>query len=241
MLFKKTLQSIVNLSRVLSNQFDKNISGNTGLNTSLKTGLKTGIIVSLGLIMNILPLYHQNSLAFSLTSELENKITDNFISQNLEDSTTNYFSDYAINESVEYSFNQEISLADFSTTKIKDFSPQENTYLYGQSPEKEQLGLEYLVFKTVNNKVVGAIYLPQSEFNCFYGNLTSQGLELSIVDPNDSAIYPYPIALETTAVVATTGNQVFSQDYPNLQGYYPIENLSQLDHQLLEICQESTI
>jgi hypothetical protein len=237
MLFRKTLQSIANLSKVLSNKLNKNILNNI----SVKTGLKTGVLLSLALIMNILPLYHQNSLAFFLTSELENKITDNLINQDLEDKNTNYFSDYAINESVEYSFNQEISLADFSTTKIKDFSPQENTYLYGQSPEKEQLGLEYLVFKTVDNKVVGAIYFPQSEFNCFYGNLTSQGLELSIIDPNDSAIYPYAIALETTTVVATTGNQVFSQDYPNLQGYYPIQNLSQLDHQLLEICQKSTL
>ena len=57
-----------------------------------------------------------------------------------------------------------ISQLPTSNTSIPD-----GTYLYGQSNQPQQLGKEYIVFQARQGKVIGALYLPNSEESWFYG------------------------------------------------------------------------
>ncbi|GBF79056.1 hypothetical protein [Aphanothece sacrum] len=114
-----------------------------------------------------------------------------------------------------------------------NFTLANGVYLYGQSPEAEEIGQEYLVFKVHQGKVIGAIYLPQSEFNCFSGTLTANQMNLSIIDPNDGKKYPYPIAMKASSPVASQG-QVSSEVI--LEGYHRLTKISNNDHRILKTC-----
>nr|ADN14713.1 conserved hypothetical protein [Gloeothece verrucosa PCC 7822] len=109
----------------------------------------------------------------------------------------------------------------------------DGVYLYGQSPEPEQLGQEYLVIRVDRGQVVGAFYMPQSEFNCFYGSVNARALNLSVVDPYDQSVHPYSIALQTTAPVAA---QNASSVTSTLEGYHQISKLSENDQRILNVC-----
>ncbi|MFM9264384.1 hypothetical protein [Tychonema sp. BBK16] len=88
-------------------------------------------------------------------------------------------------------------------------------YLYGQSAKPDQIKQEYFVFEVRQGKVVGAFYLPQSAFYCFYGNVDLTQLNLTVVDTYDGTTSPYSV---------------------NLQQYYPIPTVSENDRRILGIC-----
>jgi hypothetical protein len=106
-------------------------------------------------------------------------------------------------------------------------------YLYGQSPEPEQLGQEYVVFQVQQNKVVGAVYMPQSEFSCFSGTIDARQMNLSIRDPYDNSVYDYAIALQDSAPVASEGQLPRAV---GLEGYHQIYKLSDNDRSILNRC-----
>lgn len=108
----------------------------------------------------------------------------------------------------------------------------DGTYLYGQSTQAEQIGQEYIVFKVQQGRVIGAVYMPRSEFNCFSGAIKSNQLKLSIVDPYDGTVYPHEIALEI-APVASSGQLPHEV---GLEGYHQISQLSDNDRRILNIC-----
>ena len=109
----------------------------------------------------------------------------------------------------------------------------DGTYLYGQSDKPEQIGREYLVFKVAQGKVRGAIYYPRSEFNCFTGRLNNQQMKLSIRDPQDNRSYPYNIALVSTSPIVDRELAIPSF---TLKDYFRLQQLSQTDQQILNIC-----
>ncbi|MBW4648013.1 MAG: hypothetical protein KME06_04835 [Kastovskya adunca ATA6-11-RM4] len=122
------------------------------------------------------------------------------------------------------------------------------TYLYGQTPQPEQIGQEYLVFEANGGNVVGAMYLPGSEFSCFYGTLQSEKMDLTMVNPYDQTAVSHTIALNQPTEVAYAGNQLRTQDsydsvtYPHsvqLEGYTPISQVSENDQRLLNTCKAS--
>lgn len=109
----------------------------------------------------------------------------------------------------------------------------DGVYLYGKSPQPEQLGQEYLVIRVNQGQVVGAFYMPQSEFNCFYGSVNAQQMSLSVVDPYDNTVHPYSIALQTTSpIVAQNASSVTL----TLEGYHQISKLSENDQRILNVC-----
>ena len=124
--------------------------------------------------------------------------------------------------------------AEISLVQKPQFFPlKDGTYLYGQSPQREQLGREYIVFTVNAGKVTGAFYQPRSEYSCFSGELTASQLSLSIRDPYDNSVSPYAIALKPQAPVA--GN---TQNLGNmtLDGYYALGKLSANDQRILKDC-----
>jgi hypothetical protein len=126
--------------------------------------------------------------------------------------------------------NQENIIA--QTTNLPT-SLRDGIYLYGSSPQPEEIGEEYLVFQVRSNKAIGAIYSPRSEFSCFSAAFDSQQMNLAIIDPYAETSYPYAIALAKVGNVASV-NQISHS--LTLQGYKLIPQISDNDQRILNAC-----
>ena len=126
------------------------------------------------------------------------------------------------------------TVAQISLVQKPQFFPlKDGTYLYGQSPQPEQLGQEYLVFTVNAGKVTGAFYQPRSEYSCFSGELTASQLSLSIRDPYDNSVSPYAIALKPQEPVAGNAQNLGNM---TLNGYHALGKLSANDQRILKDC-----
>jgi hypothetical protein len=129
------------------------------------------------------------------------------------------------------SHSQESSSEEVSLTRTSGLA--NGVYLYGRSPEPETMGQEYLVFKVQKGEVIGAFYMPRSEFNCFSGSFDSRQINLSIVDPHDGMKYNYAIGLQVVSPVATNSRR---SSEVTLEGYHRLGNLSDNDQRILDAC-----
>lgn len=145
---------------------------------------------------------------------------------------------------------QDISfLAKNSNTILKEKPPEKDgIYLYGQSPEPDQIGQEYLVFELRQGKVTGAFYLPSSEFSCFQGSLSAGKLDLTIANDSDSNSDSDPIAdAQNSAQVAAASNTQLGDEYGQmsssysvaLQNYHSLSSISANDKQILAACKNN--
>ncbi len=71
------------------------------------------------------------------------------------------------------------------------------TYLYGQSARPNQLQQTYMVFEVKNNRVVGAVFMPNSSYDCFQGTLTDGTLNATVLESYEGASYPATVALSS--------------------------------------------
>lgn len=133
-----------------------------------------------------------------------------------------------------------------STASPRESSIEDGTYLYGQSSEPNQIGKEYIVFQAHDGKLVGALYLPQSEFSCFQGSIESKQMDLRVVNPYDQTALAHRIENQQQNSVVAVGSQIRldptyeSLSYPytvRLDDYQPIGQLSENDLRILNICQ----
>ena len=93
-------------------------------------------------------------------------------------------------------------------------------YLYGNSPQPNQLARHYVVFERHNGAVVGAFYSPQTEFTCFAGNIQGTRLNVEALVPEEP---------ETQEVRAQLAN------------LYPLQRVSVNDRRMLAVCKQQTI
>lgn len=107
-------------------------------------------------------------------------------------------------------------------------------YLYGQSPEAEQIGSAYMVFEVNDRQIIGAFYMPSSSFDCFYGEVQAQQLALNVVDTYERTVHPYAVALETTGSVAAAGDGAIAP--LSLEGFHAIDAVSGNDQRILNTC-----
>jgi hypothetical protein len=121
------------------------------------------------------------------------------------------------------------ALADKPTRSI---APQESgeIYLYGESDRPNVLGKEYIIFETIGNKTIGAFYLPQSEFSCFYGRFNGSHLNLTLIDTYDRQKYNYTLTLAANGLTAS------KQPMMGSPTYQPLGKISALDRQILAAC-----
>ncbi|MBE9182323.1 hypothetical protein IQ268_27620 [Oculatella sp. LEGE 06141] len=110
---------------------------------------------------------------------------------------------------------------------------RDGVHLFGQSPNAEQLNAAYMVFEVNADKVVGAFYMPQSSFDCFQGEVRAEQLALTVTDSYEQTRYPYSMALQQSATVASTGASI-APFRPT--GFYPVETISATDQQILNTC-----
>lgn len=109
-------------------------------------------------------------------------------------------------------------------------------YLYGQSRQPDQIGQEYIVFKVSGSSLVGALYMPHSEFSCFQGTMTANEIEMTVNHPYENTPYPYAIALSATSPLASQNEA--TQAPVTLKGYHPLEEISANDERMLATCQK---
>jgi hypothetical protein len=116
-----------------------------------------------------------------------------------------------------------------STAKLAD-----GVYLYGDTNQPNQLGQSYFVFEVTQGKVLGAMYMPQSSFDCARGSFQYEQLALKVRDSYDKTASDYAIALERSAQVASSNlNGIVPV---GLSGLQKLDKVSQQDMKLLNTC-----
>ena len=112
---------------------------------------------------------------------------------------------------------------------------EDGTYLYGQSAEAEQVGSAYMVFDVMGQDVVGAFYMPSSSFDCFQGIIQADELALTIHDSYGEGSFPFSVALVTNEeAIASDGTVIVPGK--SLDGFQPIEGVSDNDQRILATC-----
>ncbi|BAZ53766.1 hypothetical protein NIES4103_64490 [Nostoc sp. NIES-4103] len=116
---------------------------------------------------------------------------------------------------------------------------KDGIYLYGQSPQPNQLGQGYVLFQRQQGKIMGALYMPQSEFSCFEGTIDKSGeLAMTVMGSPD----------ESASNEVATANRLpdFSGDEPAtyaysvaLQDYHQLNTISANDRRILQMCTQS--
>jgi hypothetical protein len=120
------------------------------------------------------------------------------------------------------------------STPDEPIFPENGQYLFGQVPQRDQLGQGYIVLESSGEQVFGALYYPSSSFDCFQGQLQSGQLAMSITNSYTQETYPYSIALTSDTAVATTVPD--SLQPLSLEGFHRINSLNENDLRLLNTC-----
>ncbi|MBK1989344.1 hypothetical protein A0J48_017685 [Sphaerospermopsis aphanizomenoides BCCUSP55] len=130
-----------------------------------------------------------------------------------------------------------------STRQLQGKSPvkfpeKDGIYLYGQSPTPNQLGQGYIVFQKHQGRVIGALYMPSSEFSCFQGTLAKSG-ELAMTvksSPGESGATQVSTA---SRIPQVTDEDTITYAYSvTLQDYHQLNSVSANDKQILNACSQ---
>ncbi|PZO41655.1 MAG: hypothetical protein DCF17_10385 [Shackletoniella antarctica] len=113
--------------------------------------------------------------------------------------------------------------------------PVAERYLFGQTPQPNQIGQGYVVMERTGDRVYGALYYPSSSFDCFHGQVQGTEVAMTIIDSYDQEAYSYSIALAEGPIVAA--GETARELVPfNLDGFSAIDTLSDNDHRMLDLC-----
>ncbi|MGF1523963.1 MAG: hypothetical protein ACFBSF_16725 [Leptolyngbyaceae cyanobacterium] len=84
---------------------------------------------------------------------------------------------------------------------------EDGVYFYGETPQPDELGAGYMIFEAQNDRVVGAVFMPHSSFDCFVGQIGDRELSMQITNSYTQESYEYAIALvaDDEPIAATSG------------------------------------
>ncbi|MBN3958342.1 hypothetical protein [Nostoc sp. NMS8] len=120
-----------------------------------------------------------------------------------------------------------------------DFPVKDGIYLYGQSPNPNQLGQGYIIFQKQQAKVTGALYMPQSEFNCFQGTINPSGeLAMTVNTSSNEANSNQSNQVATNSRLPKI-NDDESNSYAYslaLQDFYRLNSITASDRRTLQMC-----
>ena len=120
-----------------------------------------------------------------------------------------------------------------SASEPTDGAPlTDGTYLYGEAAEPGEIGATYIVMTVQEGQATGAFYRPSSSFDCFHGQVTNTALNATIINSYDQTTYDYAVALAPSTVASQGGGSP-----SGLDGFYALDTLSDLDHEILATCQ----
>lgn len=126
--------------------------------------------------------------------------------------------------------NSTLSLADNADRSIVPNRLTDGVSLYGESARPNEIGKEYLILEKVGNKTIGAIYMPQSDFSCFYGRVKKSDLNITLIDGYNGQQYNYGLSLHARGL---TASNVPMMGTPT---YFPLGQISDNDLRILESC-----
>jgi hypothetical protein len=120
------------------------------------------------------------------------------------------------------------------------FPEQDGTYLYGQSSTPNQLGQGYILFQKQQSKIIGALYVPQSEFSCFQGTLAKSGELAMTVKSSPGEVGVMEVSTAST-IPKVNENEFTTYPYSvTLQDYHQLSSVSSNDREILQICQQGS-
>ncbi|MDZ7956454.1 MAG: hypothetical protein RMY34_00845 [Aulosira sp. DedQUE10] len=143
-------------------------------------------------------------------------------------------------KTIEINSRTQKSAKEAANVPISNVPKQNGVYLYGQSPEANQIGQGYIVFEKRQDKVSGALYMPNSEFSCFQGTVDRSG-ELAMT-VNGSADESSSNEVATTNRLPSINEEELSS-YPYsvaLQDYHQLKSISANDRRILQMCNQSS-
>jgi hypothetical protein len=97
-------------------------------------------------------------------------------------------------------------------------STADGIYLYGETPQPNQITKAYVVFQHQKGKVIGAIYSPNSEFDCFTGSQKNNTLDVKSVNASQAKI-------ETAKI--------------NLSKLHQVKTVSANEQRIVSLCQQA--
>ncbi|MFN6476666.1 hypothetical protein [Nostoc sp. DedQUE07] len=119
------------------------------------------------------------------------------------------------------------------------FPVKDGIYLYGQSPKSNQLGQGYIIFQKQQDKVRGALYMPQSELNCFQGTINPSGeLAMTVNTSSNEASSEQSNQVATSNRLPKVGEDE-SNSYAYslaLQDFYRLNSIAASDRRTLQMC-----
>lgn len=129
---------------------------------------------------------------------------------------------------------------ELTVSPTANFPKQDGIYLYGQSPEANQLGQGYIIFQKQQDRVIGALYVPSSEFSCFQGTLGQSGELAMTVTGSPGEGGPTEVAT-ASRIPRITDDEPISYAYSvALQDYHRLNSVSANDRRILQICNQSS-
>ena len=109
-------------------------------------------------------------------------------------------------------------------------------FLYGNSPQPEQLGRGYIIFEKQGGKVVGGMYMLSSEFNCFQGTLDKSG-EIAMTVKGYAGDLSLTQVASRNRLPQVNENQLTNYAHSvTLKDYYRLNNISKNDRRILKTC-----
>ncbi|TAF10641.1 MAG: hypothetical protein EAZ77_02555 [Nostocales cyanobacterium] len=123
-------------------------------------------------------------------------------------------------------------------TSAVNFPEQDGIYLYGQSSTPDQLGQGYIVFQKQQGKVIGALYMPSSEFSCFQGTIAKSG-ELAMTVTSSPGEAGITQVSTTSRIPRLTDEDAATYAHSiALQDYHQLNSVSDSDRQILQACSQ---
>ncbi|KHG42889.1 MAG: hypothetical protein HEQ20_05605 [Aphanizomenon flos-aquae KM1D3_PB] len=120
------------------------------------------------------------------------------------------------------------------------FPEQDGTYLYGQSSTPNELGQGYILFQKQQSKIIGALYVPHSEFSCFQGTLAKSGELAMTVKSSPGEVGAIEVATAST-IPKVNENEFTTYPYSvTLQDYHQLSSVSSNDREILQMCQQES-
>ena len=118
------------------------------------------------------------------------------------------------------------------------FPEQDGIYLYGQSSTPNQLGQGYILFQKQQSKIIGALYVPQSEFSCFQGTLAKSGELAMTVKSSPGEVGAMEVSAKTTVPKISDDESTNYVHSISLQDYQQLNSVSANDREMLQMCKQ---
>lgn len=132
---------------------------------------------------------------------------------------------------------QAFNASDHSSESLESLNSSSLTngvYLYGETQQPNQIGAAYMVMQVDGDRVVGALYMPRSSFDCFQGAIQGEQLDLTVVNSYDQSTHSYSLAVQNESYIASIDDPVSAP--ARLNGMYNLPEVSETDQRILETC-----